>query len=61
MIISKYAWADLQTTYQGSKKVRLVRPQTFQTDFENLRMEEVNSIHEFIAKTQDIVNQLRTQ
>lgn len=58
---SKEAWEALQTTYQGSDKVRFIRLQTFRRDFENLRMREAESIQEYITRTQDIVNQLRSQ
>ncbi|XP_057843686.1 uncharacterized protein LOC131053094 [Cryptomeria japonica] len=58
---SKDAWEALQTAYQGADKIKLVRLHTFRREFENLRMKESKSIHEFITRTQGIVNQLRTQ
>eukprot|EP01018_Ginkgo_biloba_P039433 Gb_15074 [translate_table: standard] len=61
MTKSKDAWDTLQTAYQGSDKVRLVRLQTLRRDFENLRMRDVESIQDFFTRTQDIVTQLRSQ
>lgn len=57
----KDPWEALQITYQGYEKIRLVRLQTLQRDFINLMMREAKSTHEFIMRSQTIINHLKSQ
>ena len=51
--VAKEAWTILETTYEGTKAVKIVR---FQSSFEKIRMEEDETFDEFYAKLMDIVN-----
>ena len=53
---AKKAWTILQTTYEGTKVVKDSEFQRLTTSFEEIKMEEDESIDEFYAKLKDIVN-----
>ena len=52
----KEAWTILQTTYEGTKAVKVSKLERLTTSFEEIKMEEDESFDEFYAKLKDIVN-----
>ena len=54
--VTKEAWTILETTYEGTKAVKIVKPQRLTSSFEEIRMEEDETFDEFYAKLKDIVN-----
>ena len=44
---SKHAWDTLQNSYQGTRKVKLVRLQMLRRDFEKLQMSNSEIINDF--------------
>ena len=57
---SKEAWDILQSAYQGTNKVKIVRLQMLRRDFENLSMKESESMQEFFTRVMGVVNQVRS-
>ena len=53
---AKKAWDILETVYEGTKSVRISRLQNLITQFENLRMEETETIGDFNARVRSISN-----
>ncbi|KAK2402989.1 gag-protease polyprotein [Trifolium repens] len=53
---AKQAWEILQTAHEGTSKVRMSKLQLLTTKFENLRMDEDETISEFNTRLRDIVN-----
>ena len=53
---TKEAWTILQTTYEGTKAVKDSKLQRLTTSFEEIKMEENESLDEFYTKLKDIVN-----
>ncbi|KAK2356863.1 gag-protease polyprotein [Trifolium repens] len=53
---AKQAWEILQTAHEGTSKVRMTKLQLLTTKFENLRMDEDETISEFNTRLRDIVN-----
>ena len=56
MEVAKEAWTILQTTYEGTKAIKIVKLQQLTSNFEEIRMEEDETFDEFYAKLKDIVN-----
>ena len=54
--VAKEAWTILETTYEGTKAVKTVKLQRLTSSFEEIRMEEDESLDEFYAKLKDIAN-----
>ena len=54
--VAKEAWTILETTYEGTKAVKIVKLQRLTSSFEEIRMEEDETFDEFYAKLRDIVN-----
>ena len=54
--VAKEAWAILETTYEGTKAIKIVKLQRLTSSFEEIRTEEDETIDEFYAKLKDIVN-----
>ena len=52
---TKEAWTILQTTYEGTKAVKVSKLQRPITSFKEIKMEEDESFDEFYAKLKDIV------
>ena len=55
IIIAKEAWQILQTTYEGTKKVKDIKLQMLTTRFEELKMSEDESFDLFYSKLNEVV------
>ena len=53
--IAKEAWQILETTYEGTKKVKDTKLQTLTTRFEKLKMSEDESFDLFYGKLNEVV------
>ena len=53
--IAKEAWQILETTYEGTKKVKDTKLQMLTTRFEELRMSENESFDSFYSKLNEVV------
>ena len=53
--IAKEAWEILETTYEGSKKVKDTKLQMLTTRFEELKMSEDESFDSFSSKLNEVV------
>ena len=53
--IAKKAWEILETTYEGTKKVKDTKLQMLTTQFEELKMSENESFDSFYSKLNDVV------
>ena len=53
--IAKEAWLILETTYEGTKKVKDIKLQMLTTRFEELRMSENESFDSFYSKLNEVV------
>nr|KYP41863.1 Retrovirus-related Pol polyprotein from transposon TNT 1-94 [Cajanus cajan]KYP41870.1 Retrovirus-related Pol polyprotein from transposon TNT 1-94 [Cajanus cajan] len=56
---AKEAWTTLQEEFEGSEKVRAIKLQTLQRDFELLNMKESETVKDYYSKIKEIVNQMR--
>ena len=56
---AKQAWAIVETTYQGTRKVKIAKLQALKREFENLQMKYFDSIYEFTYRVIYLVNQIR--
>ena len=54
-IVAKEAWQILETTYEGTKKVKDIKLQILNTWFEELRMSEDESFDSFYSKLNEVV------
>ena len=54
--VAKEAQTILETTYEGTKVVKIVNLQRLTSSFEEIWMEEDETFDEFYAKLRDIVN-----
>ena len=53
--IAKEAWEILETTYEGTKKVKDTKLQMLTTQFEELKMSENESFDSFYSKLNEVV------
>ena len=53
--IAKEAWQILETTYEGTKKVKDTKLQMLTTQFEELRISEDESFDSFYSKLNEVV------
>ena len=53
--ITKEAWQILETTYEGTKKVKDAKLQILTTQFEELKMSEDESFDSFYSKLNEVV------
>ena len=53
--VAKEAWQILETTYEGTKKVKDAKLQMLTTRFEELRMSEDESFNSFYSKLNEVV------
>ena len=44
IVTAKQAWYILKSSYQGNDRVKIVKLQTLQTEFETLRMTESENV-----------------
>ncbi|KAL5582111.1 hypothetical protein UlMin_014553 [Ulmus minor] len=56
---AKEAWDTLQEEFQGSKKVRAVKLQSFRRDFKNLKMKDNETSKDYYSRIKELVNQMR--
>ena len=56
--VAKDAWEILKTTHEGTSKVKMVRLQLLTTRFENLKMKDDESIHDFHMNILEIATHL---
>ena len=54
--VAKETWTILETTYEGTKAIKIVKLQKLTSSFEEIRIEEDEAFDEFYAKLKDIVN-----
>ena len=54
--VAKDAWEILKTTHEGTSKVKSSRLQLLYTKFENLRMQEEETIYDFHMNILDLAN-----
>ncbi|VFQ61982.1 unnamed protein product [Cuscuta campestris] len=54
---AKKAWKILETTHEGDERVKTAKYQILMTKFENLRMEDKESITEFHGRVRDLANE----
>ncbi|GAU45850.1 hypothetical protein TSUD_371460 [Trifolium subterraneum] len=54
--VAKEAWELLKTTQEGTAKVKISRFQNLTRNFENLRMKEDESVHNFYMNVMDFAN-----
>jgi hypothetical protein len=54
--VAKDAWQILEVYNEGTKKVKMAKLQLLTTKFENLRMKEDETIHDFHMNVMDIAN-----
>jgi hypothetical protein len=55
-VTAKEAWEILQTVHEGTSKVKMSRLQLLTTKFENLKMKEDESVHDFYMNILDMAN-----
>ena len=55
IIVAKEAWQILETTYEGTKKVKDTKLQKLTTQFEELKMSEDESFDSFYSKLNEVV------
>ncbi|KAG7640275.1 Zinc finger CCHC-type superfamily [Arabidopsis suecica] len=53
------AWNALEMEFQGSSQVKMINLQTLRREYENLKMEEGETINDFTTKLINLSNQLR--
>ena len=53
--VAKEAWEILETTYEGTKKVKDTKLQMLTTQFEELKMSEDESFDSFYSKLNEVV------
>ncbi|VFQ86386.1 unnamed protein product [Cuscuta campestris] len=56
-ISAKEAWDILEVTHEGDEKVKTAKYQILMTQYENLRMDEKETIVEFHGRVRDLANQ----
>ncbi|KAI5327439.1 hypothetical protein L3X38_026835 [Prunus dulcis] len=57
---AKGAWEILRSEFRGDKKVRAVKLQAIRADFEYLRMNDVESLDDYLARFFETVNNLKS-
>ena len=55
IIVAKEAWEILETTYEGTKKVKDTKLQMLTTRFDDLKMSEDKSFDSFYSKLNEVV------
>ncbi|KAI5350576.1 hypothetical protein L3X38_003467 [Prunus dulcis] len=56
---AKEAWEILQQVFRGDKKVRFVKLQALRREFECIRMQEDDSLSDYITKLRELVNHMK--
>lgn len=55
---SRKAWNILQEEFRGNAKVRTIKLQSLQREFENLRMNESESLKDYYSEINEIINEM---
>lgn len=58
--MTKKAWESLKTIYLGADRAKKARIHTLKSDFEALRMRDIDSIDEFAGKMNGLANKIRS-
>jgi hypothetical protein len=56
---TKEIWDKLKFIYEGDRKVKKAKLQTYITQFENLKMKEEENIAEYLQRVDEVVNSIR--
>ncbi|KAJ4977690.1 hypothetical protein NE237_008470 [Protea cynaroides] len=56
---AKEVWDRLINIYEGDKKIKKVKLQTFRAQFENLKMNEDETIDQYMNRVNEVVNSIR--
>ncbi|KAJ4975863.1 hypothetical protein NE237_000969 [Protea cynaroides] len=56
---TKEVWDRLINIYEGDKKIKTVKLQTFRGQFENLKMYEDETIDQYMNRVNEVVNSIR--
>ena len=56
---AKQAWDTLKNEFQGTERMKIVKLQSLQLEFDNLQMKSNESIKDYSARVIEIVNQLK--
>lgn len=56
---AKQAWDTLKSEFQGTEKMKAVKLQSLQLEFDNLKMKKDECIKDYSARVIEIVNQLK--
>jgi predicted AlkP superfamily phosphohydrolase/phosphomutase len=55
---SKEAWDILEKVFKGADRIKQVRFQTLRGELESMKMEELESVSNYITSVEAVVNQL---
>jgi hypothetical protein len=56
---AKEIWDKLEVVYEGDRKFKEVKLQTYRTQFENLKMKEEENIVEYFHRVYEVVNSIK--
>ena len=56
---AKQAWDKLKIIYEGASKVKESKLQTYEGQFESLKMREEENIGEYLLRVDEVVNAIR--
>jgi hypothetical protein len=56
---AKEIWDKLEVVYEGDRKVKEAKLQTYRAQFENLKMKEEENIVEYFHRVDEVVNSIR--
>jgi ubiquinone biosynthesis protein Coq4 len=52
-------WDKLNVIYEGDRKIKKAKLQTYRTQFENLKMKEEENIVEYLQRVDEVVNSIK--
>jgi hypothetical protein len=53
---AKEIWDKLEVVYEGHRKVREAKLQTYRSQFENMKMKDKEKIVEYLHRVDEVVN-----